>query len=302
MLGAIAAFVAMQSFVKLGRQAGMSTADVMFYRSAPGLPVLYWLLRRRGQGLVPDEPRDVFMRCLFGTLAMSTNFTSMRWLSLAQFSTLSLTQPVFVALASPLVLGERVRKSTWSAIGLAVSGSLILLWPGLHAQGASVLPSLLAIASALASAMAVMWVRKATASEPPERVVFHFAAFASLLSLLYSAASGPLLARPEGQSAAAYALCIAGMGGFGTLGQLLMTHAFSHGEAATVSLVGYSSIGLGMVVDAVLFDVAPVGSAFMGAALIVLAGAVLVRSARQPRPFPELTPHPDGAPAADSVR
>lgn len=295
MLAAVAAFVGMQSFVKLGRQAGMSTADVMFYRSAPGLPVLFFMLRRRGQGLTPDEPRDVLMRCVFGTLAMSTNFASMRWLSLAQFSTLSLTQPVFVALASPLVLSERVRRGTWLAIGLAGFGSLILLWPGLHAEGASVVPSLLALASASASAMAVMWVRKATASEPPERVVFHFAAFASLLSLAYSATTGPLMARPDGQSAVSYAFCIAGMGGFGTLGQVFMTRAFSHGEAATVSLVGYSSIALSVLADALFFRVSPAATALIGGAFIVFAGIVLVRSARQIRPFPAITPERDAA-------
>jgi drug/metabolite transporter (DMT)-like permease len=298
MLAAVAAFVGMQSFVKLGRRAGMSTADVMFYRSALGLPVLYWMLRRRGQGLTPDEPRDVLIRCLFGTLAMSTNFASLRWLSLAQFSTLSLTQPVFVALASPLLLSERVRKGTWAAIGLAGFGSLVLLWPGLHVQGVSMVPSFLALFSACASAMAVMWVRKATASEPPERVVFHFAAFASILALTVSAATGAEgvpLQRPDGVSAARFALCVVGMGGFGTLGQICMTYAFSLGEAATVSLVGYSSIGLSVLMDAVLFDVTPAASALIGAAFIVMAGVILVRSARQVQPFPEIASAPDAS-------
>jgi drug/metabolite transporter (DMT)-like permease len=298
MLAAIAAFVGMQSFVKLGREAGMSTADVMFYRSAPGLPVLYWMLKRRGQGLTPDEPRDILIRCLFGTLAMSTNFASMRWLSLAQFSTLSLTQPVFVALASPLLLSERVRKGTWAAIGLAGFGSLVLLWPGLHVKDVSVVPSCLALLSACASAMAVMWVRKATASEPPERVVFHFAAFASVLAFAVSASGGAPLQRPDDVPAARFALFVLGMGGFGTLGQICMTYAFSLGEAATVSLVGYSSIGLSVLVDALLFDVSPAASALIGAAFIVMAGVILVRSARQARrvqPFPEVASAPDAS-------
>jgi drug/metabolite transporter (DMT)-like permease len=281
MLAAVAAFVAMQSFVKLGRKAGMSTADVM--------------LRRRGQGVRPDAPRDILIRCVFGTIAMSTNFASMRWLSLAQFSTLSLTQPVFVALASPLLLSERVRKGTWWAIGLAGFGSLVLLWPGLHVSGVSVVPSLLALLSACASAMAVMWVRKATASEPPERVVFHFAAFASILALIVSAAGGAPLERPDGVSVARFVVCVLGMGGFGTLGQLCMTYAFSHGEAATVSLVGYSSIGLSVLVDALLFDVSPAASALIGAAFIVAAGIVLVRSARQGQSFPEIASAPDAS-------
>lgn len=295
MLAAMTAFVCMQSFVKLGRQAGMSTADVIFYRSAPGLPFVYWMLRRRGQGLVPDEPWDVLMRCLFGTLAMGTNFTSMRWLSLAQFFTLSLTQPVFVAFASPFFLSERVRKGTWAAIGLAGFGSLVLLWPSLGTKGASTLPSLLALTSAAASAMAHIWVRRATASEPPERVVFHFAAFASILALVASASDGAPLQPPEGVGAARFALCVLGMGGFGTLGQICMTYALSHGEAATVSLVGYSSIFLSVLADAVFFDVSPAATALVGAIFIVAAGIVLVREARRAQPFPDVSEAPDGS-------
>jgi drug/metabolite transporter (DMT)-like permease len=190
MLGAVASFVGMQTFVKLAREAGMTTPEVIFYRSATGLPFLYWMLRRRGQGIAPEVPGDVLVRCIFGSIAMSTNFMSMRWLSLAQFSTLSLTQPVFVALASPFLLAERVRQGTWLAITLATTGSLVLLSPDLMASGVSLFPSLLALVSASASAIAQMWVRKTTASEPPERVVFHFAAFVSIAAVLVATAQG----------------------------------------------------------------------------------------------------------------
>jgi drug/metabolite transporter (DMT)-like permease len=280
MLGATASFVGMQAFVKLGRQAGMSTADVVFYRSALGIPVLFFILRRRGQSLAPDEPGDVLVRCVFGTIAMTTNFTSMRWLSLAQFSTLSLTQPVFVALASPFILSESVRKGTWLAIMLAVTGSLTLLWPGLVSDHVSLFPSFLALISASASAFAVMWVRKTTASEPAERVVFHFAIFTSLASLLFAATQGVPLTPPHGLSTSGYVTRILGMGTFGTLGQLLMTRAFSLGEAATVSMVNYAGIALSVLVDLFLFDVTPATTALAGAGLIVCAGVVLVRAAR----------------------
>ena len=51
MFGATFAFVAMQAVVKVARLRGFAASEVMFYRTAPGLPLLWWILRRRGQGL-----------------------------------------------------------------------------------------------------------------------------------------------------------------------------------------------------------------------------------------------------------
>jgi drug/metabolite transporter (DMT)-like permease len=78
------------------------------------------------------------------------------------------------------------------------------------------------------------------------------------------------------------------MGGLGTLGQVLMTRAFSLGEAATVSMVHYAGIALSVLADFVLFDVTPAFTALIGATFIVGAGVVLVRAARRGLPVTEL--------------
>jgi drug/metabolite transporter (DMT)-like permease len=277
MLGATLAFVGMQAVVKIARQGGMDPTEVMFFRTAPGLPVLWWILRRRGHGLSPDQPRNLFVRSLLGSLAMSTNFTSMRWLTLAQFSTLSLMQPVFVALAAPTLLRERVRPLTWAALGLACAGSLTMLVPALDARALPLFAALLALTSALASAFAHIWVRKATETDPAERVVFHFAAWVSVGALAVGLLRGSFRGVPDAMSGAELSLVVVGMSSLGTLGQVLMTRAHVFGEAASVSLVGYSNVALSMLLDLALFQVVPLPSALAGAALMIVAGVVLVR-------------------------
>jgi drug/metabolite transporter (DMT)-like permease len=286
MFGATFAFVAMQAVVKVARVSGFDASEVMFYRTAPGLPLLWWILRRRGQGLKPAQPGNLLVRSLFGSVAMSTNFTSMRWLSLAQFSTLGLLQPVFVALASPLILHERVRARIWLAMAAAFAGALIMLLPALDQRTLPLFAALLGLASALASAFAHIWVRKATEADPVERVVFHFAAWVSLGSLLFGLWRGSFRGAPAGVSALEMGLLIAGMSTFGTLGQVLMTRAHVFGEAATVSLVGYSNIALSMAVDLALWHVFPAPSALLGALLMIVAGVVLVHGERTARPRP----------------
>jgi drug/metabolite transporter (DMT)-like permease len=281
MLGATASFVGMQAVVKLARERGMDTTDVMLYRTAPGLPVLWWSLRRRGLGLLPEEPGDVVVRSVLGTLAMGTNFAALTWLSLAQFSTLGLSNPVFVALVSPWLLGEKAKAHRWIAMPLGLAGALVLLGPALGSRSVPAVAAVLGLSSALFSAFAQIWVRKATANDPAERVVFHFAAVVSVLALLFGLASGHFHALPRGLSRAPFALSILGMAGFGTLGQVLMTRAYSQGEASTVSLVAYAGIVLSMLMDLALWHVLPAPSAILGAVLMVGAGFVLVRGERR---------------------
>jgi drug/metabolite transporter (DMT)-like permease len=277
MVCATLSLVAMQAVVKDARASGLDPSAVMFFRTAPGLPFLWWVLHRRGQRLSPDRPGNLFVRALFGSLAMATNFTAMRYMSLGQFAILQLSQPVFVALIAPLLLKERVRAAIWLAMTLAGSGALVLLVPENHESPVTAWAATLGVTSALSSAFAMIWVRKATATDPAERVVFYFAAWVSVVSLLVGLSRGSFSYFLSAAEPPRLALWTLGMAGFGTLGQVLMTRAYVHGEATMVAIVGYSGVLFSMLLDYALFDVAPVESALMGAGLMVAAAVIIVR-------------------------
>jgi drug/metabolite transporter (DMT)-like permease len=277
MLCATIAFVAMQAVVKDARVHGLDPNAVMFFRTAPGLPFLWWVLHKRGERLAPDRPGNLFVRSLFGSVAMATNFTAMRYMSLGQFSTLQLSQPVFVALIAPLLLKERVRPATWLAMALAGSGAMVLLVPESKGQALTAWAAALGITSALASAFAMIWVRKATETDPAERVVFYFAAWVSIVSLTIGLARGSFTSFIEATTASQLMLWTVGMAGFGTLGQVLMTRAYIHGEATLVALVGYSGVLFSMLLDSALFNIAPAETAFWGAGLMIAAAIIIVR-------------------------
>jgi drug/metabolite transporter (DMT)-like permease len=279
MFAATASFVGMQAVVKIGRLGGMDTTEVMFFRTAPGLPFLWLALRRKGHGLASEDWTDVTIRSVLGIFAMGTNFAALVWLTLAQFSTLSLAQPIFVALAAPLVLRERTRPSVVAALPLAFAGALAIVVPGVSSHSIPPLAAALAVSSALFSAFAQMWVRKATVNDPPDRVVFHFAAAVSIVSLALGLWLGKFRHVPS-PSVGILLLEIVGMAGFGTLGQALLTRAYSIGEAAPVSMVAYSGVAMSFVLDVVLWRATPTGLSVLGAVLMVVAGLVLLRGER----------------------
>ena len=282
MLAATAAFVAMSVCVKLLREGGTGTAEVIFFRSAPGLLWLWFELRvRRKVDLRPHRRDLVYARSLFGVASMATSFYVVQQLTLVQHNILGLLQPVFIALLAPLLLRERMHALVMVALVLAAAGAAMVLSPGLDAdvRGVALVPALLSISSALLSALAHMMIRATARSEAPEVVVFHFALHSSLFGLLWSLGAGELLALFARVNAVTL-LPLVGLALFGLLGQIAMTRAYAHAPAALVAIVAYVGIPMSLLADLVLWDARAGLVSMLGALLMVAAGLLLTRSPR----------------------
>ncbi|MBK7824480.1 DMT family transporter [Nannocystis sp.] len=290
MLLATAAFVGMSVCVKSLREAGMSTAEVIFFRMTPGLVWLWFELRvHRKLELRPHRRDLVYLRSLFGIGAMATNFYAVQTLTLVQHNVLSLLQPVFIALLAPLLLRERMHAVVLAALVLAGGGALLVLDPGAAPAGLGavpLVPACLGVASALFSAFAHMTIRRTAAHESPELVVFYFALHASLFGLVWSAASGGLGHLFDLVSSATLAALV-GLALFGVLGQIAMTRAYGHAPATLVAIVAYVGIPFSLLADILLWDAHAGVSALVGALLMVAAGLLL---SRWPRPLVAVQP------------
>ncbi len=293
MVVATAAFVGMSVCVKVLRQAGLSTAEVIFFRTGPGLLWLWYELRvRRRLELRPHRRDLVYLRSLFGVAAMATSFFAVQALSLVQHNVLGLLQPVFVALLAPLLLRERLHALVLLSLVLAAGGALLVIAPGAEFTAVPLVPALLGVASALLSALAHMMIRRTAASEHPEVVVFHFALHSTLFGLLWSIGAGEL-GRLFALVSPATLLPLTGVAILGVLGQLAMTRAYGHAPATLVSIVAYVGIPMSLLADLLLWDAHAGPSAALGALLMVAAGLLLGRSPRTPLgalPLPQPQP------------
>src|SRR5690606_38132388 len=129
--------------------------------------------RRHGESRWPRRPGVVALRSVFGGLSMATYFWAVESLSLFQNTVFQLTQPVFVAVLSPMVLRERLRGAAVLALALGLAGALIVTVPpdallrgSLVAAlvGVSLLPAGVRLSSAIFSALAHLTIRMATAA------------------------------------------------------------------------------------------------------------------------------------------
>ncbi|MFV8751054.1 DMT family transporter [Nannocystaceae bacterium ST9] len=278
MLLATAAFAVMALFVKLLREDGLSTSEVMFWRTAPGLAWVWAELRVRGQRLWPNAPGLVVTRSLYGVAAMSFYFYSLRALTMIEYTVLHLLQPVIVAVLAPAMLHERLRRNAVVALIVAIVGALVVLRPD-RAMRADlpVLALLAGMAAALCSALAHITVRKAMAKDSAENVVFWFTVVVSICALLGGLAQGEFRGLPAGLELLEASWKIAGLAGFGLAGQLLMTRAYGKASAPVIAIVAYAAIPMAIAVDLLAWSVLPSASAVVGSLLMVGAGVLLVR-------------------------
>lgn len=295
MFGAIVCFTGMAALVKLAHEAGMGTAEIIVWRMGPGLVVLAIQMLRNGQPFRPRRPGAVLLRSIFGGMAMSLYFWALATLTLLQYSVIALSQPVFVAVVALPLLGERLRGSALIALPLALVGAGLvvlpdsLLWGGEPSElgGIPLIAAVAGLASALCSALAHTFVRSATGPadargrEPdsPHTVVFHFSLLVTVAAAIVALAQGELQTLPASMSTAKALTILLSMSALGVLGQLLLSAAYADRDAPIIAIVGYARIPLGLLGDVVVWGAAADSSALLGAALVVVAGWLLGRSA-----------------------
>jgi drug/metabolite transporter (DMT)-like permease len=268
-LAAAAAFAVMMLFIKLAGDAGVSLPEIMFWRQAVSLPVLLgWLAMTGAVAQLRTERLGTHCtRALLGMTCMTFNFGATLLLPLAISTSLTFAAPLFAVLIAALVLREGAGKWRWSAVVLGFLGVLAIVQPGHH--GIDPLGAALGIAAALMIAVINYQLRDLGRTEPSIRIVFYFSLFGSLLMLPFL----PAYAQPHG---AREWLWLAGLGLFGTLGQLLVTASLRFGAVATVIVFDYTTLIWATAFGWLVWNHLPGWPLILGAPLIVGAGLIVV--------------------------
>lgn len=276
MLAACACFACMDALLK-ALAGHFPPLQVAALRGLTALPLvcLYVLWRRQGAMLFSRRLRWG-LHLLRGvlTIGMLVLFTTgLKSLGLAEAYTLSFVAPLVITMLSVPLLGERVRPRHWVAIGAGFGGVVVALRP---AQDALVSAGALAIlAAAVAYALSNVLGRLISRTEPSATLVFWTTASLALAGLLALPQWVPVRAE--------HAPMLAGLAVSGFLGQLAITEAFRHGQAAAIAPFEYSALAWGIALDWLVWHAAPDGWTLAGAAVIVASGLYLVRR-EAPRP------------------
>lgn len=253
----------------------LPTTMVVFMRNLFGLiALLPWLFHARGLHALGTRrlPSHLF-RAIAGLTAMYCFFYALAHLHLAEAVILNYSSPLFIAIFALLLLGERANRRLVVAIIVGLLGVGMIVKPGTGVWSA---PALIGLASGVLAALAMVGIRHLSATEPTRRIVFYFCLFGTLFSavpMLWAWQTPPL------EIVAAMAL--AGTGA--TAAQLLLTKSYSLVPAAQVGPYTYASVIFAGLLGWLLWGETPDPASFAGAALIIIAGIMTLRSGTQVR-------------------
>jgi drug/metabolite transporter (DMT)-like permease len=283
-VGATTCFAFMAATIKLGHAAGISTFELVFYRFAFGLPpLLVWIAWSGNFGAWRTRrPLAHLWRAAAGLATMVLAFSALRYLPLAESTTIGFAAPLFAVMLSALVLGEAVGRHRWSAVALGLVGVLVVMRPE-----ASQLPTpglLLALLAAFGVGVTTITIRQIGKTEATQTTVLWF----SLISMLAVGTLMPFHAElHDGRGW----LILFALGSFGGIAQLLLTASLRFAPVPVVVPFDYTQLLWAVLLGWLIFADRPPATTWIGAAIIVASGLyTLYREHRLGREKPLQTP------------
>jgi drug/metabolite transporter (DMT)-like permease len=252
----------------------------VFARSLFGLVFTATLIFRNRVSLLGHDRKTLLRRGFFGFLGLSTYFFAIQHLdSLGDAVMLTYTNPVFVGLLAPFMLGEKARPIRFVVIAVAFVGMLMVVKPQFQIDSVF---ALVGLSSGVFTALAYIYVRKATATDSALTIMLY-------LPLVSVVLTGPYVLAKAGTSAVIGTftwltwgefLLLLAVGILSTVAQLLMTVGFKYETASKAAIYNYTAPVFAMFLDLLIYLKRPDLWSFLGSALII-GGAVAIAFLRE---------------------
>lgn len=271
MMGAVVSFVAM---AVAGRAVllEMTTVELMLYRSAIGFAIVLALLARSDAGFAQVRSAHLALhlkRNLFHYTGQNLWFYAVAAIPLSQLVALEFTNPIWVALLAPFLLGERLTRARVLGALLGFAGVLVVAQPGrapLEAGHAA------ALVAAVCFALNTIFTKQIMRHDSVLCVIFWMTLLQGSASLLLSLPGGI----PAPSAATAPWLFVIGVTGL--TAHYSLTSALGHAPASIVAPMEFVRLPLIALVGMWVYGEPLRPAVFAGAALIVAGNLINLRA------------------------
>lgn len=221
---------------------------------------------------IPDELSTNIVRAVLLTFSGFFLYLSLRTVPVADSIAVLYVYPLLITALSPFVLGERVARLQWFAVGLGFTGVCVLLRPG---AGAVSPGALFALASGASIALAMVLTRKLSASNDPLATLF----FSGMIGALATSAILPFVwVAPNWE----HWMLMAAMGLTAAIGHYLLILAYGKAPASTLAPFAYWEVIATTALGYALLGSPPDSVTWIGASIICIGGVINAYK-RQPR-------------------
>jgi drug/metabolite transporter (DMT)-like permease len=262
MLAAITALTGMFACVKLLTH-DLPIFVIALMRTLVSLCLLMpWLIRFGIKGAATSRPALHFWRAFCGIAAFVSSVYALKDMLLADMTILSFTTPFWSIIISALFLGEIIRRDRTIATIVGFFGVLLVVQP----QGGIQPAALLALLSALLTSLAMITMKRLSSTEPPDRIVFYFMLFATLLML------PPAIITWQTPTLPQFGWLVAA-GVLGFIGQSWLARAYDAAEVNVVAPFDFGRVPIAAAIGFLAFDEIP--TLWSGLGTLVIVGASL---------------------------
>lgn len=253
------------------------SGEILFSRSFFALiPLLPMIIKSGGwrQVLRTRKPWAHVTRSAVGLVSAVLCIESLRFLPLAEATSLFYAAPLITTVLAAALLKERVSRPKAMAIVVGFLGVLYMLQPRLSSNIAG---AAMALASAFTSAYVMIELRRMGATEKALTIVVYFMLACSVAGVC-SMPFGFVV--PNAHDAILLLL----IGVIGGIAQYFMTEAYHLAPASTVAPLNYISLLWAVLLDVTFWGRMPTPEALAGAVVIALSGIFVIAPERAARP------------------
>jgi drug/metabolite transporter (DMT)-like permease len=269
---AVAMFTVMDSMAKYLARF-YPVPGIVWARYALHVAFLVLLLGPRLRGrLVRTERLGLqVLRGLVLAAASMFFFSALKFMPLAEASSITFVAPIVVTLASALLLKERIEPAKWIAVGAGFVGVLIIIRPG---TGVFRAVALLPLGTAVCMAAYAILTRKLARVENPYTTLFYSGlvgavVLAAVLPFAWVTPTTPL-----------HIALLAAIGLIGGGSHLVLIRAYEHAPASRLAPFSYTQLVWVLVLGYLVFGDFPDRWALLGIAVIAASAIYLATHQR----------------------
>ena len=245
----------------------MDPLEIVFYRNFLGVIIILYSFKKASVSFDISKSHLLFLRGLFGTIAMVLYFYTIATIPLGEAVILNKTSPFFVTILAYYLMKESISTNTIFALIIGFLGVFFVIQPFDFEISTG---HILGVLGGFFAAAAYATIKKIKDIYDARVIMLSFMGIGTILPLLV------FLFTPYAEFKVHTGFFVWSMIAFmailSTASQWFLTRAYSLSKASIIGVIGYSSIPFAVGFGIMLGDSIPGMLTFLGIGLIALGG------------------------------